>query len=100
MNSPENIWRTAYQHPCQWDQDFAALTLPEMFQASAQKMGNASMLDFLGRRFSYAQTASAVQRVAAGLQKIGIKPGDRVGLFLPNVPHYVAAYYGALAMGR
>src|SRR3546814_13871549 len=25
--------------------------------------------------------------------------GDRVGLFLPNVPHYVAAYYGALAIG-
>ena len=99
MNSPENAWRTAYQHPCQWDQDFAPLSLPQMFQASAQKMGNAPMLDFLGRRFSYAQTASAVQRVAAGLQKMGIKPGDRVGLFLPNVPHYVAAYYGALAMG-
>src|SRR3546814_14206405 len=25
--------------------------------------------------------------------------GSRFGLFLPNVPHYVAAYYGALAAG-
>jgi len=28
-----------------------------------------------------------------------VKKGDRVGLFLPNVPHYVAAYYGALKAG-
>ncbi|WP_164105637.1 AMP-binding protein, partial [Stenotrophomonas maltophilia] len=26
-------------------------------------------------------------------------PGDRIGLFLPNVPHYVAAYYGILKLG-
>src|SRR3546814_2477296 len=30
---------------------------------------------------------------------MGIGKGDRVGLFLPNVPHYVAAYYGSLAIG-
>src|SRR3546814_19744452 len=32
-------------------------------------------------------------------RSMGIGKGDRVGLFLPNVPHYVAAYYGALAIG-
>src|SRR3546814_4760863 len=30
---------------------------------------------------------------------MGIGKGDLVSLFLPNVPHYVAAYYGALAIG-
>ena len=30
---------------------------------------------------------------------MGVSKGDRVGLFLPNVPHYVSAYYGAMAIG-
>ena len=99
MTNPEAIWRTSYQHPTDWDQSMVPLSLPDMFLASVAKMGTAPMLDFLGRRYSYAQTAEAAARVATGLLQRGIKPGDRVGLFLPNVPHYVAAYYGALAMG-
>ncbi len=55
------------------------------------------MLDFLGRQFGYAEVARGAARVARGLQQRGIGKGSRVGLFLPNVPHYVAAYYGALA---
>src|SRR3546814_4733323 len=30
---------------------------------------------------------------------MGVRKGDRVGLYLPNVPHYVAAYYGAMMAG-
>jgi long-chain acyl-CoA synthetase len=99
MKDPAAVWRTAYRHPVPWDQEFLPLSLPAMFAASASQMGDAPMLDFLERRYSYAQVASAVRRVACGLDALGVQPGDRIGLFLPNVPHYVAAYYGALAMG-
>ena len=37
--------------------------------------------------------------MAAGLQQRGIAKGDRVGLFLPNMPVYIAAYYGAMLAG-
>src|SRR3546814_20287188 len=57
------------------------------------------MLDFMGRQFGYAEVARGAARVARGLQQLGLGKGSRVGLFLPNVPHYVAAYYGALAAG-
>src|SRR3546814_13523449 len=30
---------------------------------------------------------------------MGIGRGDRVALFLPNVPHYIAAYFGILRLG-
>lgn len=98
MNSPFS-WSTDYHHPTIWDQDFPPLSLPEMLAASAARKGAAPALDFLGRRFSYAEVASGAARVARGLQQRGIGKGHRVGLFLPNVPHYVAAYYGALAAG-
>ena len=99
MNDPARIWKTAYRHPTQWEQDFEPLTLPEMFERSARRTPNAWLIDFMGRKYSYAETLHGVNRVAAGLAKLGIGKGDRVGLFLPNVPHYVAAYYGALKAG-
>ncbi len=92
-------WSTDYRHPAVWDQSFAPLSLPAMLADSVARRGEAPMLDFMGRRFSYAEVADGVARVARGLQRRGIGKGSRVGLFLPNVPHYVAAYYGALAAG-
>lgn len=93
------IWTTHYNHPCSWDQQFAPLSLPDMFFRSAGRKGTAPLLDFMGRKYSYAETADGVCRVAKGLQALGVGKGDRIGLFLPNVPHYVAAYYGAMAAG-
>ena len=92
-------WSTHYNHPTAWDQIFPPLSLPDMLAASVAKRGDAAMLDFMGRRFGYDEVARGVARVARGLQQRGIGKGQRVGLFLPNVPHYVAAYYGALAAG-
>jgi long-chain acyl-CoA synthetase len=70
-----------------------------MFDQAAQAAGSAPLIDFLGRQYSYAETLDGANRVAAGLRALGYGPGDRIGLFLPNVPHYVAAYYGILKLG-
>ncbi len=99
MTTAESLWRTHYRHPVAWDQTFAPETLPEMFLATASRSPDAPFLDFMGRRYSYAQVADAVRRAASGFAALGVQPGDRVGLFLPNVPHYVASYYGALLAG-
>ncbi len=92
-------WTTNYLHPAKWEQHFPPLSVPEMFFQSVERMGAAPLADFMGRKFSYSEMASNVRRFAKGLQDRGIGKGDHVGLFLPNVPHYVAAYYGAMAAG-
>jgi long-chain acyl-CoA synthetase len=92
-------WETGYNHPVAWRTDFEPLTLPQMFEAAVAERGAAPFLDFMGQQSSYAQVGAEARRIAKGLQQLGVKQGDRVGLFLPNVPHYVAAYYGALSMG-
>jgi long-chain acyl-CoA synthetase len=48
---------------------------------------------------TYAQVHHMAQRVASYLQSIGVKPGDRVGVMLPNVPQFPIAYYGVLLAG-
>lgn len=94
-----NIWTSQYRHPVNWDQQFAPLALHDMFFQSAERMGRAAIADFMGRKYSYCDMANAVRRVARGLQEKGVGKGDHIGMFLPNVPHYIAAYYGALAAG-
>jgi len=99
MSEQPPIWKSRYNHPTQWDQFYSPLSMPGMFFASAGRRGDANLLDFMGRKYSYAEIAAGVTRVAKGLQDLGVKKGDRIGLFLPNVPHYVSAYYGAMAIG-
>jgi long-chain acyl-CoA synthetase len=53
-----------------------------------------------GRRAtSYGELRRASIRAAALLARVGVEPGDRVGLVLPNVPEFAAAYYGILRAG-
>ncbi|MET0363687.1 MAG: AMP-binding protein, partial [Sphingobium sp.] len=99
MRNTKNIWREHYIHPVPWDQDFSPLSVVEMVVNSATAHPDAVMLDFMGRKFSYGEMLGLIRKVAAGLQQMGIGKGDRVGLFLPNTPHYPAAYYGAMMAG-
>ncbi|QNQ10135.1 AMP-binding protein [Sphingomonas alpina] len=99
MSDPITAWTNAYRHPTRWDTVFPPLSMVELFDRAAALAGDAPLVDFLGRLYSYAETLDGANRVAAGLTALGYGPGDRIGLFLPNVPHYLAAYYGILKIG-
>lgn len=88
-----------YHHPTPWDTQFQVASLPDLFGRTAEKTPDAAFLHFLGRSYSYRDIQLEAQRFAAGLMARGIEPGDRVGLFLPNVPIYASAYYGAMMAG-
>lgn len=93
------IWADRYDHPADWTQEFPPLSLPEMLAISAERAPKAPLIDFYRRRFSYGEVYQAARRFAHGLIRLGIEPGDRVGIHLPNVPHYLVAYYGAMMAG-
>ena len=99
MTDPTAAWQNAYRHPTPWTTDYPPLSMVDLFDRSAAAHGPRPLIDFLGRQYSYAETLDGANRVAAGLAALGYGPGDRIGLFLPNVPHYLAAYYGILKLG-
>lgn len=99
MTDAERIWQERYRHPGPWDLDLPPLSMIDLFDLSARSRGDATLLDFFGRHYSYTEVLGGANRVACGLRALGYGPGDRIGLFLPNVPHYVAAYYGILKLG-
>ncbi|ABW66147.1 long-chain-fatty-acid--CoA ligase [Desulfosudis oleivorans] len=54
---------------------------------------------FNGGTRTFAQVKQAADRVANFLAASGIKKGDRVAIFLPNLPHYPEIYFGILKAG-
>ena len=51
------------------------------------------------RTRSFAELLDAASRVAQGLADLGVAPGDRVALWLPNVPAYPILYFACVRLG-
>ncbi len=71
----------------------------DLVRRAAERAGSRPALLFRGRPVSHAGLDERVDRVAAALAGMGIRPGDRVALLLGNVPEFVYAFYGALRAG-
>ncbi|MEH2327777.1 long-chain fatty acid--CoA ligase [Nostoc sp.] len=56
-------------------------------------------LIFEEKSFTYKQLNQLVNRLANSLRGLGIKKGDRVVLFLPNIPEFIISYLGILKIG-
>jgi long-chain acyl-CoA synthetase len=56
-------------------------------------------LIFEGKFFTYQQLDRLASKVANGLSGLGVKRGDRVALFLPNIPEFIISYLGILKLG-
>lgn len=93
------VWRDSYAHPCDWEEQFPPLAMTELFAASVRAHPDAPLADFFGRISSYREIMAEARAFAAGLQALGVVKGDRVGLFLPNVPVYLSAYFGGFMTG-
>ena len=74
-------------------------TIPDFLAKSAATYPNHIATVFMGARLSYKRLLTHVRKLAASLQDLGIQPGDRVGIILPNTPQTVIAYYATLWIG-
>ena len=77
----------------------ARLSVASILAESARRYPAKDAIVMGDTRLSYAQVWEMSRRYAAVLQEQGIRPGSRVALLLPNVPHFAFAYFGVLALG-
>ncbi len=54
---------------------------------------------YFGAAVTFRHLHALAGRFAAALARLGVRPGDRVALHLPNCPQFLIAYYGTLAAG-
>jgi acyl-CoA synthetase (AMP-forming)/AMP-acid ligase II len=74
-------------------------TIPAVVERAAQRFGEREALVDDGRRWSFAALATEVDRAARALVASGVGPGDRVGIWAPNVAEWVFLALGAHRAG-
>jgi len=73
--------------------------LHELLRRSAEKHPDHTAIHFLGKNITYKELQTDVDKLATALHKLGVKQGDRVALYLPNIPQYVITYYAVSKIG-
>ena len=92
-------WLKSYPPNVRWNAPLELSSVQSVLENAAERFGPKPALDFMNKRTSYAELDALANRAAAGFQKLGVKPGVHVGLYLPNTPHYVIAFFGVLKAG-
>lgn len=88
-----------YPDDVDWGMALPPMSMNDFFDEAAGRFAGRPMIDFLGRIHEYAEIADRVERMARGLQRLGMVKGDRVALLLPNTATYVIAYFGVMKAG-
>jgi fatty-acyl-CoA synthase len=74
-------------------------TLSELLRTAASENPDRIAVFFEDRSMTYSQLDILASRFASGLLKLGIRKGDRVGLYMPNFPEWIVAFFGIARMG-
>ncbi len=91
-------WLESYGDVCP-NLDYSEKTISEAVLETAAKEGDFPALTFMGKATSYTRLAEEVDRVARAFHALGVRPGTRVLVCLPNVPQAVFCLYGLNRIG-
>ena len=73
--------------------------LGRMLEVNAAAYRKREALRFDGKTVSYQELNEQANRVAGGLESLGIAKGDRVAMMLPNIPEFVYSFFGIQKLG-
>jgi long-chain acyl-CoA synthetase len=79
--------------------NYPEIPLYALLENSARKHPDREAIIYYGRRLSYSRIWEEARRLASSLINLGLRRGDRLGLILPNTPHFPIAYYATLYAG-
>jgi long-chain acyl-CoA synthetase len=92
-------WLRHYEQGVPWQLSIPDQPLTWLLDQAVKRHPGQTAMIYYGTKLNYAQLSSLANRFAIGLQKLGVKKGDRVAIALPNIPQYPIAFYGALKAG-
>ncbi len=95
----EKPWLDSYADGVPRELEVPPGSLSALIAETVTRYPDHTALEFFGRETSYAALGSQIDHAAEGLRRLGVKPGDRVALVLPNCPQHVVAFYAILRVG-
>ncbi len=95
----DRIWHRSYDPGVPPAVEILPEPLPAFLERSARDHPEATALIFVNRRWTYRELQEHVERFAAALIELGVQPGARVAIQLPNLPQTAVAFLGVLRAG-
>jgi long-chain acyl-CoA synthetase len=92
-------WLAHYDKGVPHTIEYPNAPLFHFLEESARKYPDRACTIFKGAVVTYKEMNAITDAIAAGLVDMGVKKGDRVGIFMPNTPQFVMAYFGILKAG-
>lgn len=92
-------WFKQYDAAVPFRIDLPDVPLTHFLDAASREAARKIAMVYYNRKFSYRRLHDLAQRFAAGLQTLGVQPGDRVALCMPNIPQYMISYWATLYAG-
>ena len=95
----EKAW---LQHYAPWtphEIELGTDTIADLYERNLAKHSNRVATWFMGQTMTYADLNEQVLKLAAGLQELGVKKGDRVAILLPNCPQHIVAFAAVMRLG-
>jgi fatty-acyl-CoA synthase len=78
---------------------FPKQTLGSLPERAAERWGSREALYFKGRRWSFAELSARIDRLARGLIGLGVRPGEKVALWMVNRPEFIEAMFAVMKIG-
>jgi len=79
--------------------EYPEVPLFELLSSSATRYPDSIAFNYLGHSYTYRELDILTNKLAYGLNQLGINKGDRIVLLLPNCPEFIIGYYGILKAG-
>jgi len=79
--------------------EYPKMSLHAILEETAKEDPQKVAIAYFEREITYAELDSFSNQFSAGLAALGVKKGDRVAIFLPNIPQFLIAYFGVLKTG-
>jgi len=95
----ERIWHKSYDPGVPASREYPETCLPLVLEQNAKSVPDNLAIDFFGFKLTYRRLWDDVLRLANGLKRLGVGPGTKVAVMLPNSPQCVIAYYATLWLG-
>ncbi len=95
----EKLWYKSYADGVPHTVDFENIVLPEALARTAKKYPDTTGLVFVDTKISFAIFNEMVNRMANAFIDLGVRPGDRVSMLLPNIPQIAIATYAVWRIG-
>jgi long-chain acyl-CoA synthetase len=78
---------------------YPEMPLHELLEMSAEKHPTQPAIHFMGKTLTYQELSEYVDHFATALTKLGVRQGDRVAIYLPNIPQYIISFYATSRIG-